>query len=182
MSFDLTQTRLSSTYLLESRVFKIRRDLVQTADGRQFTRDVVEHPGAVVIVPLLADGRVVLVRQWRNAAGQALLELPAGTLEPAEAPAETAGRELQEECGYRAGRLTPLAAFYSAPGFCTELLHLFLAEELEPARLDGDEDEQIETEAVPLAEAVAMAVRGEIRDAKSIAGLFLAAVAQGQRP
>ncbi len=179
MPADLTRTRVSSTYVLESRVFKLRRDILQTSDGRQYTYDVIEHPGAVVIVPLLPDGRVVMVRQWRQAAGQVLLELPAGTREPAEEPEATAAREIQEECGYRAGQLTRLASFYSAPGFCSEVLHLFLAEDLSPSKLAGDEDEDIETVSLPLAEALAMAARGEIADAKSLTGLFLAAAAKG---
>lgn len=182
MPGDLSRRRLSSHYLLESRVFRVRRDELETGDGRRFTYDVIEHPGAVVMVPLLAGGHVVLVRQWRNAAGQALLELPAGTREAGEVPEVTAGRELQEEIGYRAERLTFLGAFYSAPGFCSELLHLFLAEGLTPDRLAGDADEAIETVTVPLREALTLAKRGEIRDAKSIAGLFLAAAHLGVNP
>lgn len=182
MPADLTRTRLSSAYLLESRVFKIRRDELLAADGRRFTHDVVEHPGAVVMVPLLPDGQVLMVRQWRNPAGQVLLELPAGTREPGEDPEVTAARELQEECGYRAGRITRLGAFYAAPGFCSELLHVYLCEELTPSRLDGDEDEAIETAHMPLPEALALAARGGLPDAKSIAGLLLAAAAKGAMP
>lgn len=174
-------TRLSSEVLLEGRVFRVRRDRL-TIGGKEFVRDVVEHPGAVVMVPLLPDGQVLLVRQWRHAAGEALLELPAGTREPGEEPAATAGRELQEEVGYRAGRLTSLGAFYSAPGFCNEVLYLFLAEELTPSQLAGDEDEEIEVVALPLKEALAMAGRGELRDGKTIAGLYLAAAHRGLLP
>lgn len=182
MPKDLRQTLVSSTVLASGRAFTVRRDVIALADGRQFTRDVVVHPGAVVIAPVLPDGRVVLVRQWRHAAGEALLELPAGTLEPGEAPEATAHRELQEEAGYRAGRLTRLAEFWTAPGFCTERMHLFLAQDLTPARLEGDEDEEIEVEVLPLAQAVAMALAGGLRDAKTICGILLAAGRLGVRP
>lgn len=182
MPKDLRQTLVSSTEVAAGRAFKVRRDVIALPDGRQFTRDVVVHPGAVVIAPVLPDGRLVLVRQWRHAAGEALLELPAGTLEPGEAPETTAHRELQEEAGYRAGRLTKLAEFWTAPGFCTELMHLYLAEDLTPSRLAGDDDEEIEVETVLLAEAAAMALSGRIRDAKSICGILLAAGRLGVRP
>lgn len=173
---DLTQTCVSSETIYQGKMLRVRRDMVQlTPDGPAFERVVVSHPGAVVVVPLTAAGEVLLVRQYRYAAAEALLECVAGTLEPGEAPAECAAREIQEEAGVRAGRLTPLAEFYSAPGFSSEKLYLFLAEELSESRLPGDADEEIDVERMPLAEAVAMAQRGELHDAKTIVGLCLAA-------
>ncbi|MFO7172533.1 MAG: NUDIX hydrolase [Bacillota bacterium] len=171
-------TRLASDLIFASRVFSVFRERYWFGD-REILRDVVRHPGAVVMVPVLGDGRVLLVRQWRAPAGRKLLELPAGTLEPGEEPAAAAERELQEEIGYRSRRLTPLGSFYSAPGFCTELLHLFLAEDLVPDPRPGDADEAIEVVILPLAEALVRALRGELQDAKTIAGLCLAAARLG---
>lgn len=182
MPQDLTQTRLSSEMLHESRILRVRRDRVRLASGRTAVREVVEHPGAVVMVPVLPDRQVVMVRQFRYAAAQHLVELPAGTLAPAEEPEAAAQRELQEEVGLRAGRLTRLTSFFSAPGFCTELLHLYLAEDLAPSRLEGDEDEELEVVTVPLRQALDWALRGELRDAKTLVGLFLAAARLGITP
>ncbi|HEX6989652.1 MAG TPA: NUDIX hydrolase [Bacillota bacterium] len=154
-------------------VFSVRCDVVRLPDGRRARRDVVEHPGAVVIVPILDRGDLLFVRQYRHAAGEALIEFPAGTIEPGEEPAATAARELREECGLQAGRLTALGAFYSAPGFCSELLHAFTARDLAPAPAAPDPDEQIETVAMPLAQALELAAGGGLRDAKTLAALLL---------
>ncbi|HWI62477.1 MAG TPA: NUDIX hydrolase, partial [Symbiobacteriaceae bacterium] len=150
---------------------KVRKDTVRTAEGKEFTRDVVAHPGAIVIVAV-EGGDLLFVRQYRYAAGESLLELVAGTREPGEEPDVTAAREIQEEIGYKAGKLTKLGEFYSAPGFCSELLHLYLAEDLTPSRLPGDEDEEIEVERYSLQEALRMALAGELRDAKTLAGVL----------
>jgi ADP-ribose pyrophosphatase len=144
------------------------------ARGRAVEREIVRHPGAVVIVPWLDDQRLVLIRNERVAAGQRLLELPAGTLEPGEAPQAAAGRELAEETGYRPGRVTPIGEFYTTPGFCDELIRVFEATELDPVGQDLDPGEQIEVEVVALAEALAMIDDGRIRDGKTIAAILLA--------
>jgi ADP-ribose pyrophosphatase len=128
----------------------------------------------VAMVPLLPGNRVVLIRQYRFAVRGDLLEIPAGTLEPGEAPRRCAHRELMEEIGFRAGRLEKLAGVYTAPGFCNERIHLFIARDLVPERRAGDPDERIHSRVVPFATALRMAVDGRIRDAKTIAGLFLA--------
>lgn len=164
--------RIRSEEIHRGRVFTVRRDTVRAADGREMVRDVVAHPGAVVVVAVDGDD-LLFVRQYRYAAGETLLELVAGTCEPGEEPAVTADRELQEEAGFKAGRLTKIGEFYSAPGFCSELLHLYLAEELTPSRLPGDEDEEIEVERIPAGEALRMCLKGEIRDAKTLAGVLL---------
>ena len=156
-------------------------DTVERADGHLARRDVAAHPGAVAIVALDPDGCVLLVRQYRHPAGRVLLEIPAGTLErdPAtgatEDPEGAARRELEEETGYRAATWERLADFWTAPGFATELMHLYLATDLAPAaqdRLGPDEDEALELVRRPWREAVAAAERGEIGDAKSLVGLF----------
>ena len=164
--------RIRSEEIHKGRVFTIRRDTIRTQDGKEMVRDVVAHPGAVVILAVDGDD-LLFVKQYRYAAGEELLELVAGTCEPGEEPAVTADRELQEEAGFKAGRLTKLGEFFSAPGFCSELLHLYMAENLTPSRLPGDEDEEIELERIPVDRAIQLAVTGQIRDAKTLAGVLL---------
>jgi ADP-ribose pyrophosphatase len=159
---------------------EFRVETIERADGSRATRDFAGHPGAVAIVAIDADGRVALVRQWRLAANDALVEIPAGGLDVndgvKEDPDVAARRELEEETGLRAATWRKLGAFYSAPGFTDELMHLFLATDLAPADPDGrlgpDEDERLILEWRPWREAVAAVEAGEIRDAKSVAGLF----------
>ena len=177
----MSQRQISTELIHKGRIIEIRKDRVQLPDGHVVMRDVVLHPGAVVVLAVTADGRIPFVRQYRYAAGEELLELVAGTVEPGENIAVTAGRELQEEAGYKAGKLTKLGEFYSAPGFCSELLHLYLAEELTESRLPGDEDEQIEVEMLTLQEAFDLARTGKIKDAKTLAGLMLYAAQSGLR-
>ena len=146
------------------------------ATGAPSTREIIEHPGVAAIVPIDADGNVVFVRQYRLAVGDVMLEIPAGVLDPGESPEDGAQRELREETGMRAGKLTPLGReFFVSPGISTEWIRLFLAQDLQDAPLDPDEDEDIVIERVPLAEAVRMVERGELRDAKTITGILLAA-------
>ncbi|HYG60290.1 MAG TPA: NUDIX hydrolase [Symbiobacteriaceae bacterium] len=172
--------RVKTQEIYQGHVIKVRKDTVRTAEGKEFDRDVVEHPGAVVVVAV-DQGELLFVQQYRYAAGESLLELVAGTREPGEDPAVTAGRELQEEAGFKADRITKLAEFYSAPGFCSELLHLYLAEDLTPSKLEGDEDEEIGVVRLTLAEAVKMALSGQMRDAKTLAGVLLYAQRAGAR-
>jgi ADP-ribose pyrophosphatase len=148
---------------------------VQLPDGKLAKRELVRHPGAVAIVALDSAQNLLLVRQFRIAAGQVLLEVPAGTLEANESPLACAERELQEETGYHPGKIEAIGGIYVAPGYTTEYIHLFVATELTESRLDGDADEFIEVERVPLPEAVAMIERGDIIDGKSIAGILRAA-------
>lgn len=167
--------------LHRGKFLEFRVDTVERTDGSRATRDFAGHPGAVAILALDAEGRVALVRQWRLAADDALLEIPAGGLDIAddgskEDPERAARRELEEETGMRAGSWRKLAEFYSAPGFTDELMHLYLATDLTAASADGrlgpDEDERLILEWRSWRDAVAAAERGEIRDAKSIVGLF----------
>jgi len=165
---------LESRRVYEGRVVSLRVDRVALPDGHSALREVAEHAPVVVIVPLDGEGNVLLVRQYRLPVEQFLLELPAGGIDPGENIEEAVQRELREETGERAGRLERLAAFYASPGYCDELMHLFLATELEHSPLVGDSDESIEVVRMPLSEALALVEQGEIRDAKTIIGLWAA--------
>lgn len=150
---------------------------VETPDGSVVQREVVHHPGAVAIVALLADGDVVLVRQYRAAVEEELLEIPAGKRDVhAEEPQITAQRELAEEVGYEAAEMVELARFYQSPGFCDEHMTLYLARGLRPVPADahGVEEEHLTIEHVPLAKVDELVAGGELRDVKSIVGLLLA--------
>jgi ADP-ribose pyrophosphatase len=165
---------LKSEVLMKGRAFCIRRDYLKTPDGRETKYDIIEHSGSVVIIPVDEKGNVLLVRQYRHATGGDLLELPAGTLDEDEDPEVCAAREIREETGMAAGKLTRLGDFYLAPGYSTEFMVVFLATGLSHDPLDADEDEFLSLEAIPIAEAIQMAERGEIPDAKSLAALFMA--------
>jgi ADP-ribose pyrophosphatase len=141
-------------------------------DGKLHVRETVQHPGAVTILPLLDDGRVCLIRNYRIAVEKTLVELPAGTLEPGEDPAVTARRELIEETGYRASSIEKLSEFYMSPGILNERMHLYLARGLQPGPAALEPGEQIETWVVPWAEAMRMACDGSIQDAKTLVGLL----------
>jgi ADP-ribose pyrophosphatase len=178
---ELHETTLASRVIHRGRTLAFRVDTIERADGSRHQREIVGHPGAVAIVAVDADDRVLLVRQFRTAAGKTLLEIPAGTLDvdettgAVEDPDEAARRELEEETGRRAARWQKLGSFWTAPGFATELMHLYLATELSVAddgRLGPDEDEALLLSAVPVAEAIAAAEDGRIEDAKSIVGLL----------
>ena len=170
MSFEL----LNSEVLMKGRAFCIRRDTLKTPDGRETKYDIIEHSGSVVIIPVDANGNILLVRQYRHATGGDLLELPAGTLDGDEDPEVCAAREIREETGKAAEKLTKLGEFYLVPGYSTEFMVVYLATGLSYNPLDADDDEFLSVEAVPVAEAFQMAERGEIPDAKSLAALFLA--------
>jgi len=162
---------VSSRRAFSGRLLSLRVDEVELESGRRATREVVEHPGAVAI--LAWDGeRVAAVRQWRQAAAADLLEIPAGTREPGESPLESAERELAEECGLRAGRWEEGPSFYTAPGFSTELLTLFLATNLSAVDVAPPEDEALERSWLTLADALAAIDDGRIRDAKSLVGIL----------
>lgn len=171
----MTRDRLiRSRRVFDGRIIALRLDEVETPGGRRLTYEIVEHPGAVVMVPVTADGRVLLVRQFRRAVAADLLELPAGTRERGETAEACARRELAEEVGQEAGRWERLLAFYTAPGVLSEEMHLFLAQDLRPVQAEREE-EDLRIEPLPLAEARRRIATGEIRDAKSIIGILLAA-------
>jgi len=175
----LVETTLSSEPLYQGKILNLRRDGVRLANGRQASREVVEHVESAAAVPLLDDGRVVLVEQWRHPVEQALLEIPAGIIDSGEQPAQAMHRELTEETGYAAGRLELLFSVYLAPGYSQELIHIFLAQDLQPAQAAPDDDEIIRVRKVPFEDAVTACLRGELTDAKTVAGL-LAVAARSQ--
>ncbi len=167
----MPERTIRSRRVFSGRLLALRVDEVELESGARATREVVEHPGAVAI--LAWDGeRLAAVRQWRQAAGAELLEIPAGTLEPGESALATAQRELAEECGLTAARWEKGPAFYTAPGFSTELLTLFLATELRPADVPPPEDEALERAWLTLPDALAAIDDGRIRDAKSLVGIL----------
>jgi ADP-ribose diphosphatase len=163
---------LNPEILLTTSKFRVVRETITAPSGKTKTREVIRHPGACVILPLLDDGRVCLIRNWRIAVGQTLIELPAGTLEPPEPPEKTAERELIEETGFRARQIQFLHAFFLSPGILDEMMHLYLATGLTAGQPAREEGEEIENWLVLLDEAVAMIFRGEIQDAKTIVGLL----------
>ena len=163
---------LSSRLIHEGRNFRFRTDDVELPDGRRTVRDIVEHPGAVAIIPILPDGRMVLVRQYRYAVQKELLEIPAGTLEEGEEPVDCARRELVEETGYEAGVLERIMSCYMAPGYSSELIHFYVATELGLVGADAELDEAITVERLGSDEVLAMIEENLIEDAKTIAGVL----------
>ena len=162
----------NSAILFQGRRFRVEQAVQVTPDGARHIREVVRHPGAVVILPLLDDGRLCFVRNYRVAVNQTLIELPAGTLEPNEDPAQTALRELAEETGYRAGRIEHLITFCMSPGILDERMHLYLAEMLQPGPTALEAGEDIQPLLCTWEEALEMTRQGEIRDAKTLVGLL----------
>jgi ADP-ribose pyrophosphatase len=158
--------------LFQGARFSVERVWQTMPDGTRHAREVVRHPGAVVILPILDDGRVCLVRNYRAAVEQRLLELPAGTLESGEDPADCAHRELAEETGYRSGRMEHLLSFWMSPGILDERMHLYLATQLEPGKMALDAGEDIQTQLLPWNEALDMVRQGRIQDSKTINGIL----------
>lgn len=144
------------------------------ANGIATKREIVHKGGAVAIVPLKEDGKVVMVRQYRIAVDEELLEIPAGLMDPGEEPLETAKRELKEETGYTAEKWTHMTEFYPTAGFCNEYIHIFLAEGLTPGETSFDETENIEMEDYSIEELLEMIKTGEVHDGKTVAGIALA--------
>lgn len=170
MPFEL----IRSETILQGRAFKIRRDYLKTPDGRETRLEIIEHGGSVVLIPIDDDGNLLFVRQYRHAAGADLLELPAGTRDNDEPFDECAAREIREETGMEAGTLQKVGEFYLAPGYSSEFMAVYLATGLKENPLDADDDEFLKVEKIPLKQAIEMAERGEVPDAKSLAALLLA--------
>lgn len=161
--------QIAEETLLKTSRFRVDRVRQTFADGSSVQREVVRHPGAVVILPILDDGRICLIRNYRVAVRQWLLELPAGTLEPGEPPEETAARELIEETGYRAGRLEPLCTLLMSPGILYERMYAFVASELTAGDTAREAGELIANQPVPPEELDELLRSGQIEDAKTIA-------------
>lgn len=176
------EVKIAGGRVYSGRVLSLEVDRVRLPGGGEAVREVVRHPGAAVVVPVLDDGRVLLVRQFRYAAGETLLELPAGKRDGGEDPAACAARELAEETGLRAADLRYLTGFFTAPGFTDEFIHCFVARGLTPAaEAVQDADEELELLPVTLSEAHCLIANGEIRDAKTIVGLLLLAALGGEQ-
>lgn len=165
---------VESETIFKGEVLSFHLDKVKMPSGDVVEREVVKHKGAVGIVPIL-DDKVILVKQYRHPTGEVLLEIPAGKLSKKEDPYQCALRELEEETGYKTNELTKLAVFYTTPGYSNELFYLYLANCLKPgtADLEGDEEQDLEVIIVDLDEAMALISSGEVKDAKTIAGLCL---------
>src|SRR3989304_9530210 len=163
-----------SQTVYRARVFDIHRAEASSPDGGRATFEIVVPTGAVAMVPTAPSGEVFFVRQYRHTTGKRLLELPAGTLNKGEDPQACAQRELREEIGMAPGRLTKLAEFFLAPGYSTERMHVFLAQNLRPERLPHDLDEDLEIESLSLEAAFSAIGSGEIEEAKTMLGLYLA--------
>ena len=166
-------SRFSRTLLTASRFDVVEYEIPKDDGSSPIKRQVIEHPGAVVILPIVSRDEICLIRNYRIAVGKTLIELPAGTIDPHELPSKTAERELREETGFSAQRWRELPPFYMSPGILNERMHLFVAEGLTagpPAREAGEE---IENLIVPWKEALSMVERGEIEDAKTLVGILL---------
>lgn len=165
---------LQSQPIYKGKVFTVRQDAVEMPSGKIAHLDIVQHNGAVVILPLDDEDQIWFIHQYRYAAGEVILELPAGTLEEGEDGESSAHREIREEIGMAARTLIHLGDFYIAPGYTTEYLYIYLARDLYPAPLPMDEDELITIEKIPIQQAYQLAHQGKIRDAKTLATLLLA--------
>lgn len=170
---NLKEELIESQTLYRGRIVTLRIDTVRLPNGHIARREIVEHHGAVAIVPLIDSETVLLIRQYRQAVGEVLLEIPAGTLEPGESPDACAQRELEEETGYQAQQMRRLFSQYLAPGYSQEVLHVYLAESLQPTRQRLDEDELNELVPTPLNQVTEMILQGVIKDSKTIAGLLM---------
>ncbi|MEM9587479.1 MAG: NUDIX hydrolase [Planctomycetota bacterium] len=169
---DSPSLRPEERLVLEGERFSVHEMQLIGDDGKSYKREVIRHPGAVVLLPLLDDDRVVMIRNARPTVGEVLLELPAGTREPDEAPEVTARRELAEETGYVAEKFDELHRFYSAPGISDEMMHLFVARSLTEGKPDREAVEQIENQIVHRDQIELMIREGKIRDAKTLIGLY----------
>ena len=164
-----------SETIYDGKILHVERWQVTCPNGRSATREIVVHKGAAAVVPVYEDGTTLLVRQHRVAVDRVTLEIPAGKLDSVgEDPYDCAVRELEEETGLRAGRMTLLTSLLTTPGFCTEKIAIYLAQELSQGQTHPDEDEFLSLVRMPLEDAVAMIMRGEIRDSKTICGLLMA--------
>lgn len=166
------EVTLSSQLIYAGRAVRLRVDNVRLPGGREASREIVEHSDCVAIIVIDAEDNVLLVNQFRKPVERELLEIPAGGIEPGEDAVATVRRELREETGYLPRKVERLGGFYSTPGYCTEYLHLYLAADLVPSPLNAEDTEGISVVRVPVSELRPMIASGDIRDAKSIAGLL----------
>jgi len=168
------EKQISSETVYTGKIVNVRNDIAELFNGSQVPREVVEHPGGVAIVPLTDKNEVLMVRQYRYPVGEELLEIPAGKLEYCEDHCQCAVRELSEETGCTAGKIIYLGPIYPSPGFSKEILHIYLAADLQYGEAHPDENEFLSVEAIPLERLVRMAMTGEIKDGKTIIGILKA--------
>ncbi|MEW5819863.1 MAG: NUDIX hydrolase [Cyanobacteriota bacterium] len=168
-----TETTISSEIIYQGKIVSLKRDFAKLVDGQEKLREVVIHPGGVVVAAFTENNELLLVKQYRYPAQEELIELPAGKLEPGENPDEAIKRELEEECGFMAEYWEKLAAVYATPGFCTEKLHLYKAHGLIPTKRNLDDGEFLDYFSLPVREVWNLVVEGKIKDAKSVALLGL---------
>ena len=171
---ELTEKTVSSQSIYDGKILRLRRDEVLLPNGHRSLREVVDHPGGVCVLAIDSQGRALLVRQFRYPYGQVLTELPAGKLEYGENPDAAARRELREETGAAAGDFRSLGELYPSPGYCGEIIRMYLAKDLSFADARPDEDEFLDVERVPFSQLVEQVLSGEIRDAKTIAAVLKA--------
>jgi len=165
---------IGSQTVYQGLVFNVHKDQVRLPDGRKAILDIVKHRPAVTIIPVDDDGNIWFIQQYRHPAGEILLEFPAGVMETGETPEVSAQRELREEIGMAAGEMISIGGFYLAPGYSTEYMHIYLAKNLYEAPLPADENEFIRIKKIPQEQVARLAYNGQIKDAKSIAAIFLA--------
>ena len=168
----LIEKTVGSKRVFEGRFLSVRVDTVDLSNGRRSTRDIVEHAGGVVIAAVTEDKKIVLVRQFRQALGRIVLELPAGVLKKGEKERTAALRELEEETGFCAKKIKRIFSAYASPGYSNELLHYYLAENLQPMKQQLDEDELVEVDILPLDVCLKMIEAGKIKDNKTILGVW----------
>lgn len=171
---DMTEKTMGSETIFEGRVIRVKRDTVELPNGSTATREVVEHPGGVAIVPVDDEGNVYMVRQYRYPLGRLCLEIPAGKLDYGESHKECGLRELSEETGMETDNFVYLGVFCPSPGFSQELIHIYLATRLHQKSMHLDEDEFLEVEKYPLHELIGMIHEGKIQDGKTVIGLLMA--------
>lgn len=173
---SLQEKLLNSKLIFKGKVLTMKYDTVLLPNGANATREIIEHPGAVAVVPVTNDGRIVLVRQYRYPVGKIMLEIPAGKLDKGESPDNCAMRELAEETGYMAGQLVKMTSIYTTPGFTDEIIHVYMARNLTVTDQHPDEDEFINVEVYTKEQIKEMIADGTICDAKSMVGLFMAGI------
>lgn len=171
---DFTEKTIKSEKIFDGKIIKVKVDTVELPNGSTSTREIVEHPGAICVIPITETKEVIMVRQFRKPIEAVCLEVPAGKLDEGEDPYQCCIRELEEETGYKAKNVQSLGSIYTTPGFSNEILHIYLATELYEGKLQPDEDEFVETETIPLEKLVDMVMNGEIKDAKSIVAILKA--------
>lgn len=171
---NLEEKTLSTKQIFEGKIISVQVDTVQLPNGEQSTRELVKHPGAVAVIPVTKDGKIIMVRQFRKALEKEIIEIPAGKLELGEAPEVTAIRELEEETGYTTKQLQYVQSFYTSPGFADEIIYLYYTDQLEPMidEAELDEDEFVEVMEVSLDEAETFMKEEKIHDAKTVFALM----------